>query len=77
VAALAAAVAAPAAVVAAITVAPVVAAITTIAAAVLLGRVRGVLLVRGVLRLIRAFELGALNGPDVGLDLRGNPLGVV
>ena len=63
--------AAPAAVAAAITVAPVVAAITTIAAAVLLGRVRG------VLRLIRAFEPGALDGPDVGPDLRGNPLGVI
>jgi hypothetical protein len=71
---LAAAVAAPAAVAAAIT---VVAVITTIAAAVLLGRVRGVLLVRGVLRLIRALEPGALDGPDVGPDLRGNPLGVV
>jgi hypothetical protein len=71
--ALATAVAAPAAV----TVASVVAAITTIAAAVLLGRVRGFLLIRGVLRLIRALEPRALDGPDVGPDLRGNPLGVV
>jgi hypothetical protein len=36
-----------------------------------------VLLVRGELRLIRALEPGALDGPDVRLDLRGNPLGVV
>jgi hypothetical protein len=59
--ALAAAVAALAAVAATVTVAPVVAAITTVAAAVLLGRVWGVLLIRGVLRLIRAFEPGALD----------------
>jgi hypothetical protein len=75
--ALAAAVAALAVVAAAVTVAPVVAAITTVAAAVLLGQVRGVLLIRGVLRLIRTLEPGALDGPDVGPDLRGNPLGVV
>jgi hypothetical protein len=75
--ALAAIVAALAAVAAAVTVAPVVVAITTVAAAVLLGRVRGVLLIRGVLRLIRAFEPGAFDGTDVGPDLRGNPLGVV
>jgi hypothetical protein len=75
--ALAAAVAALAAVAAAVTVAPVVTAITTVAASVLLGRVRGVLLIRGVLRLIRAFEPRALDGPNVGLDLRDNPLGVV
>jgi hypothetical protein len=60
-----------AAIAAAITVASVVAAITTIAVVVLLGRVRG------VLRLIQALEPGALDGPDVGLDLCGNPLGVV
>ncbi len=36
-----------------------------------------VLLVRGVLRLIRALEPGALDGPDVSLDLRRKPLGVV
>jgi hypothetical protein len=41
---------------------------------VLLGRV---LLVRGVLRLIRALEPGALDGPDVSPDFRGNPLRVV
>jgi hypothetical protein len=75
--ALATAVTAPAAVAAAITVASVIAAITAIAAAVLLGRVRGVLLIRGLLRLIRALEPGALDGPDVGPDLRNNPLRVV
>jgi hypothetical protein len=36
-----------------------------------------VLLLRGELRLIRALEPGALDGPDVRLDFRGNPLGVV
>jgi hypothetical protein len=36
-----------------------------------------VLLVRGELRLIRALEPGALDGPDVRPDFRGNPLGVV
>jgi hypothetical protein len=46
----------------------------TIAATVLLGRV---LLVRGVLRLIRALEPRALDGPDVSPDLRRKPLGVV
>jgi hypothetical protein len=76
-AAVAAAVAAFAAAVATIAVASVVVAASAIAAAALLRRVRGVLLVRGVLRLIRALEPGALDGPDVGLDLRDNPLGVV
>jgi hypothetical protein len=76
-AALAAVVAAFAAVVvAAVAVTSVVVAASAIAAAALLGRVRGVL-VRGVLRLIRALEPGALDGPDVGLDLCGNPLGIV
>jgi ABC-type phosphate/phosphonate transport system permease subunit len=62
---------------AAITIASVVVAVTAIAAATLLGRVRGVLLVRGVLRLIRALEPGALDGPDLGPHLCGEPLGVV
>ena len=48
-----------------------------VAAAPLLGRVGGVLLVRRDLRLIRALELGTLDDLDVGPDLRGNPLGVV
>jgi hypothetical protein len=77
VAAVAAAVTALAAAVAAVAVASVVVAASAIAAAALLRRVQGVLLVRGVLRLIRALEPGALDGPDVGPDLRGNPLGVV
>jgi hypothetical protein len=65
-----------AAVTAAVAVASI--AVTAIAVATaLLGCVRGVLLVRGVLRLIRACESGALDGPDVSPDLRGNPLGVV
>jgi hypothetical protein len=75
VATLAVAVAAPAVavtVVAAISSVVVVVVVVTIA--VLLGRV---LLVRGVLRLIRALEPGALDGPDVSPDLRGNPLRVV
>jgi hypothetical protein len=36
-----------------------------------------VLLIRGELRLIRALEPEALDGPDVRPDFRGNPLGVV
>jgi hypothetical protein len=52
----------------------VVVVVLAIATAVLLGRV---LLVRGVLRLIRALEPGALDGPDVSPDLRRKPLGVV
>jgi hypothetical protein len=36
-----------------------------------------VLLIRGVLRLIRALEPRALDGPDVRPDLRREPLGVV
>jgi hypothetical protein len=74
---LATAVTALAAVATAVTVAPVVIAVTAIAAAALLGRVRGVLLVRGELRLIRGLEPGALDDPDVGPYLRGDPLGVV
>jgi hypothetical protein len=79
--ALAAAVAAPAAAITAIvvvvTVASVVVVVPAIAAATLLGRVRRVLLVRGVLRLIRSLEPRALDGPDISPDLRGKPLGVV
>jgi hypothetical protein len=72
VATLAVAVAAPAA--AATVIAVVASVIVVVTIAVLLGRA---LLVRGVLRLIRALEPGALDGPDVSLDLRGNPLRVV
>jgi hypothetical protein len=75
--ALAAAVAASAAAITAIvvvvTVASVVVIVPAIAAAALLGRVRRVLLVRGVLRLIRALEPGALDSPDISPDLRGKP----
>jgi hypothetical protein len=71
VATLAAAVTALAAVAATVTVASVVVAVT---AAALLGRVGGVLLVRGVLWLIRALEPGALDGPDVSSYLRDDPL---
>jgi hypothetical protein len=76
-AALAAAVTALAAAVAAVVITSVVVAVSAIAAAALLGRVQGVLLIRGVLWLIRALEPGALDGPDVSLDLRDNPLGVI
>jgi hypothetical protein len=62
---------------AAVTTLVVVVAVTAIAVAALFGRVRGVLLVRGVLRLIRALEPGALDGPDVSPYLCGDPLGVV
>jgi hypothetical protein len=75
--ALAAAAAAPTATVTVATafvVVVVIVVILAIAAAVLLERV---LLIRGVLRLIRALEPGALDGPDVRLDLRREPLGVV
>jgi hypothetical protein len=61
-------------VIAAIASVVVIVVVFAIAATVLLGRV---LLVRGVLRLIRAFEPKALDGPDVSPDLRDNPLGVV
>jgi hypothetical protein len=79
---LAAAVAAPAAAVTVIATVTVIAATTSVVvvvvvvaiAATALGRV---LLVRGVLRLIRALEPGALDGPDVSLDFRRKPLGVV
>jgi hypothetical protein len=66
-------VAAPAA---AVTVVAAVASVVVVVVtfAVLLERV---LLVRGVLRLIRALEPGALDGPDVSPDLRDNPLRVV
>jgi hypothetical protein len=77
VATLAAAIAAPAAavtVIAAVASVVVVVVVFAIAAPVLLGRV---LLVRGVLRLIRALEPGALDSPDISPDLRGKPLGVV
>jgi hypothetical protein len=70
VATLAIAVAAPAAAV----IAAVASVVVVVTIAVLLGRV---LLVRGVLRLIQALEPGALDGPDVSPDLRGNPLRVV
>ena len=74
----AAAVTALAAATAAVTIASVVVVVTAIAvAAALLGRVRGVLLVRRVFRLIRALEPDALDGPDVGPHLCGEPLGVV
>jgi hypothetical protein len=78
VATLAATVAAPAAAVTATAAITIIAAIASVvvvvvvfAATVLLGRV---LLVRGVLRLIRALEPGALDGPDISPDLRGRPL---
>ena len=75
VATLAVAVAAPAAAVTVIAVvASIVVVVVVVTFVVLLGRV---LLVRGVLRLIRALEPGALDGPDISLDLRGKPLGVV
>jgi hypothetical protein len=76
VAILAAAAAAPAAAVTvtAATAFVVVVVVITVAATVLHGRV---LLIRGVLRLIRALEPGALDGPDVRPDLRREPLGVV
>jgi hypothetical protein len=74
---LAAVVTALAAAAAAVTVASVVVAVTVVAADALLRRVEGILLVRGVLRLIRALEPGTLDGPDVGSYLRGDPLGVV
>jgi hypothetical protein len=49
----------------------VVAPVAVVAVAPLLGRVRGVPLVRGDLRLIRALEPSAIDDPDVG------PLGIV
>jgi hypothetical protein len=54
----------------------VTAATAFVAVLVLAATVR-VLLIRGVLRLIRALEPGALDGPDVRPDLRREPLGVV
>jgi hypothetical protein len=54
-----------------------VALVVAVTASLLLGRVRGVLLVRGDLRLIRALEPGALDDPDVCPHLGGDPLGIV
>ena len=68
--------AAASAAVAAITVAVATVVVVVVVVIIALAAVR-VLLVRGELRLIRALEPGALNGPDVRPDLRGNPLRVV
>jgi hypothetical protein len=54
-----------------------VASVVAVTVAPLLGRVRGVLLVQGDLRLIRALEPGALDGPDICPHLGGDPLGIV
>jgi hypothetical protein len=54
-----------------------VALVTTVTTSLLLGRVRGVLLVRGDLRLIRALESGALDGLDVRPHFGDDPLGIV
>jgi hypothetical protein len=51
--------------------------VVTVTTAPLLGRVGGVLLVRGDLRLIRALKPRALDGLDVHPHLGNDPLGIV
>jgi hypothetical protein len=65
------------AVVVVVAVTSIAAVFVAVTAALLLGRVRGVLLVREDLRLIRAFEPRALDGPDVRPHLVSDPLGIV
>jgi hypothetical protein len=51
--------------------------VVAVTTAPLLGRVGGVLLIRGDLRLIRALEPGALDDPDLRPHLGSDPLGIV